>query len=62
MHQNAIYYKVESRLNIKLFRLITLIPMLLLILKCLNSQKKDKTYNPIVDEWRSESVESGEGK
>lgn len=23
---------------------------------------KDKAYNPIVDEWTSESVESGEGK
>lgn len=46
----------------KLFRLITLIPMLLLILKCLNPLKNGKPRNAIVDEWRSDRFGSDEGE
>ena len=40
-HQSAVYYMiVESRPYVKLFRLITLIPTLLLILQCLLPPKE----------------------
>lgn len=61
-HQSAVYYMiVESRPYVKLFRLITLIPTLLLILQCL-LPPKEASFAMLLFGGEVTDVESDEGE